>query len=253
MTALGTGLLGFGPFLRKEASEWWHRRAIIATFSAVTLLGVVGTLAMRIDELVSARTPSAAELDPTANVLGAQFDQWILFAAIFASIGLLIGERSSGTLAWTLSKPISRTSLLVAKWLVAVFMLTVFGLALPLAISVGVATWSYGSAPDFGRVAAMGVVLIALPAFYVALNLALSTRLNSQAGVAAIGVGVAMVPLLFGGFLPLLVELWPTSMASIALAAAGGESLHVPTVLSWSVVVVALGIGALVTFQREDM
>jgi ABC-2 type transport system permease protein len=247
------GLLGFGPFVRKEVSEWWQRRAILATFGAITVLGIIGTLATRIDESLGGLAPAAAQLDPTMNVLGALFDQWILFAAIFASIGLLIQERTTGTLAWTLSKPISRTSLLLAKWLVAVVMLAVFGLVLPLAVSVGVATWAYGSAPDLARVATLGGVLIALPAFFVAFNLALSTRLNSQAGVAAIALGVAMAPLLFGGFLPVLAELWPTSMTSVAQSMAAGEAPHLPTMISWAVVVIGLGIAGLVIFQREDM
>jgi hypothetical protein len=143
--------------------------------------------------------------------------------------------------------------LLLAKWLVAVVMLTVFGIVLPLAISVVAATWSYGSLPDLGRVATFGGVLIALPAFYVAFNLALSTRLNSEAGVAAIGVGVAMVPVLFGGFLPVLAELWPTSMSSVAMAMARGEAPPLPTILSWAVVMIGLGITGLAIFQREDM
>jgi len=255
MTASATnlGLQGFGPFMRKELAEWWQRRAILAVFGAVTVLGVIGTLATRIDEWLSSLAPAGAQLDPTTNVLGAQFDQWILFVAIFASIGLLIQERGTGTLAWTLSKPISRNSLLLAKWLVAVAMLTLFGLVVPLSVSVVVATVFYGGMPDLARVATLGGVLIAVPAFYVAFNLALSTRLNSQAGVAAIGVGVAMVPLLFGGFLPALAELWPTSMSSVALAMASGEAPHLPTILSWAVVLVGLGSGALVIFRREDL
>jgi len=252
-SSTSSGLLGFGSFMRKEVSEWWQRRAILATFAAITALGLIGTLATRIDEWLSGLAPAAAQLDPTMNVLGALFDQWILFAAIFASIGLLIQERTTGTLAWTLSKPISRTSLLLAKWGVAVVMLAVFGLVLPLAVSVGVATWAYGSVPDLGRVATFGGVLIAIPAFYVALNLALSTRLNSQAGVAAIAVGVAMVPILFGGLLPVIVELWPTSMSSVAIAMAGGEAPHLPTVLSWASVVIGLGVAGLLIFQREDL
>jgi ABC-type transport system involved in multi-copper enzyme maturation permease subunit len=253
MNPTSPALPGFRPFLRKELSEWWQSRAIIAIFGAVTLMGIIGTLATRIDQWTGGLAPSAAQLDPTLNVLNAQFDQWILFAALFASISLLIGERSTGTLAWTLSKPISRNALLLAKWLVALVMLTIFGLVLPMAVSVGVATWSYGSLPDLGRVATLGAVLIAVPAFYVALHLALSTRLNSQAGVAAIGVAVAALPLLFGGFLPVLVELWPTSMSAVARAMAGGEAPHLPTILSWTAVVVGLGIAGLVIFRREDM
>jgi len=70
---------------------------------------------------------------------------------------------------------------------------------------------------------------------------------------AAIAAGAAMVPLLFGGFLPVLVELWPTTMSSVAMAMAGGEAPHLPTILSWAVVVIGLGVAGLAIFQREDM
>jgi len=62
-----------------------------------------------------------------------------------------------------------------------------------------------------------------------------------------------MAPLLFGGFLPVLAELWPTSMTSVAQSMAAGEAPHLPTILSWAVVVIGLGIAGLVIFQREDM
>jgi hypothetical protein len=42
-------------------------------------------------------------------------------------------------------------------------------------------------------------------------------------------------------------------MSSVAMAMAGGEAPHLPTILSWAVVVTGLGIAGLVIFQREDM
>jgi ABC-2 type transport system permease protein len=252
MTAIQNQFLGFGPFFRKEVLEWWKGRAALVTLVAISALAAIGTLATRLDELAGG-IPSAAMLEPTANVLGAQFNQWILFAGIFTSIGILTQERATGTLAWTLSKPMSRSSLLLAKWTAAMVMLGTFAVALPLAVSVAIATWSYGSVPDLAVVARYGFVLLALPAFFVALNLAVASRINSQAAIAAVAFTVLAIPYFAGAFLPALVELWPTTIAEMAAPFATDSFVHVPTVASWAIAVVALGAVGLVVINREDM
>jgi ABC-2 type transport system permease protein len=248
MTAIQSQFLGFGPFVRKEILEWWKGRAALVTLLAIGALGAIGTLATRIDG-----TDAALMLQPTANVLGAQFNQWILFAGIFTSIGILTQERATGTLAWTLSKPMSRTSLLLAKWTAAMVMLGTFAVALPLAVSVAIATWSYGSVPDLAVVARYGFVLLALPAFFVALNLAVATRIHSQAAIAAVAFSVLAIPYFAGAFLPALVEYWPTTIADMAAPFATDSFVHVPTVVSWAVALVAIGAAGLVVINREDM
>lgn len=252
MIASTAPLRGFTPFLRKELSEWWRRRSALIILAVVSALGILGTLATRIDEL-GGGVPTAAMLDPTANVLGAQFDQWILFTGIFASIGMLTQERTTGTLAWTLSKPVSRASVLLAKWTAGVAVIGVFALVLPLAVSVAVATWSYGELPDLGAVGRFGLVLLGVPAFFVALNLALATRINSQAAIGAIALGVAGAPYLIGGFVPAAAELWPSSIVALAAPFATGTAPNVPTLVSWAVAVVALGLIGIMVLDREDM
>lgn len=243
---------GFRPFLRKELLEWWRGRAALVTLAAVGALGILGTLAARIDELAGG-TPIPAMLEPTANILGAQFHQWIPFAGIFASIGLLTQERATGTLDWTLSKPMARRWLLVAKWAAAMVMLAVFAIVLPLTASVVVATFSYGSVPDLGVVARFGLVLLGLPAFFLALNLALATRINSQAAIAAVSFAVIAAPYVVGAFWPQVAELWPTSIAAMAVPFAIESTAHAPTVAGWAVATVAIGIAGLVSFDRQDL
>lgn len=245
-------LQGFWPFFWKEISEWWKGRGALTTALVLSALGTLGTLSTRIDEWAGG-IPTAAELDPTYNILGAQFQQWIVFASIFASIGMLIKERESGTLAWTLSKPVSRSALLLAKWLAGTVMLTVFGLVIPLTVNVGIATLAYGSLPDLGAVATMGAWMAAIPAFVVALNLALATRVQSQAAIAAIGFGVALAPYLANSFVPVVAELWPTSMAQMATMVAAGDAPYLPTITSWAATLVVVGIGGLLVFSREDL
>jgi ABC-type transport system involved in multi-copper enzyme maturation permease subunit len=252
MTATTPPLLGFRPFFRKELADWWQRRAALITFAVVAALGAMGTLATRIDELAGG-VAEAAMLDPTANVLNAKFEDWILFAGIFASIGILTQERVMGTLAWTLSKPVSRSSVLLAKWTAAVVMLAVFAVALPLVVSVGIATWAYGSLPDLGSVAVFGLILVAVPAFFVGFNLALATRLGSQAGIAAAAFAVFGAPYLLVSFLPIVAEVWPTAMGAMAGAVAGGADPNLPTIAGWAVAVAAVGALGLLALGREDL
>jgi ABC-2 type transport system permease protein len=252
MTASIAPQPGFRPFLRKELQEWWQRRAALVTFITVAALGTLGTLASRIDE-AGGGVPTADMLNATFNIFASKFDQWVMLAGIFASIAILAQERASGTLAWTLSKPVSRTSVLLAKWAAAVLMLAVFAVVLPLAWMVGVATVAYGNVPDLPAVARFGGVLIALPAFFVALNLALATRLDSQAAIVAISFGVAFAPYLLSAFAPSIVELWPSSIATVAGDLAIGEPANLLTVVSWGLTVVVLGLAGLWIFNREDM
>jgi len=252
MNAATRPLHGFRPFFSKELSEWWKGRGALATVVVMTALGALGTLATRIDQWAGG-IPSPAELDPTANILGSQFEQWIVYASIFASIGLLINERASGTLAWTLSKPVSRSSLLLAKWAAATLMLTVFGLVVPLALNTAIATWAYGGVPDLAAVTALALWMAAVPAFVVAFNLALATRVQSQGAIAAIGFAMALTPYLAGSIAPVAAELWPTSMAQMATYVATGGAPNLPTIAVWALALVVAGTAGLLHFSREDL
>jgi len=252
MTPNTFALTGFRPFLRKELSDWWQSRAALVIFLVVAALGAIGTLAGRIDA-AAGDTPGAADLAPIMNVLGARFEDWILFAAIFASIGLLTQERAAGTLAWTLSKPVSRASVLVGKWIAGVIMLGIFAIALPLTVSVVVATASYGALPDLAAVARFGLLLLTVPAFFVALNVATATRLNSQAAIVAIAFGVFAAPYLLSAFAPAIAEVWPTSVAGMAGGFAMGEAPSVPSLAVWAASIVVLGGAGVAILNREDL
>jgi ABC-2 type transport system permease protein len=250
MTA--TRLLGFQPFLRKEFASWWQSRAALVTFGAVSALATMGTLATQIDEWAGG-VPAAGTLNPTANVLGGKLEQWVSMAAILATIGILTHERATGTLAWTLSKPVSRTSVLLAKWTASVVMLSIFSVILPLAVSTGVATLVYGSVPELDVVAKYGFVMMGVPAFIVALNLTLGTRINSPAGIAAIALVVFAAPYILGNLLPSVAELWPTSIGAMAGMVATGSAPNMPTVAGWAISIVAVGLASFFIFDREDI
>ena len=100
-------------------------------------------------------------------------------------MSLLSGERDRGTLAWSLTLPVSPTSILAAKWLAAVLVFAVVAIAVPLTISSVVAIFVYGGLPNLATVGLFGVLYIAVPAFYVALALALGTSSRERAGSPA--------------------------------------------------------------------
>jgi hypothetical protein len=110
-----------------------------------------------------------------------------------------------------------------------------------------------GALPDVAAIARFGLVLLAIPAFFVALNLAVATRLNSQAGIAAIAFGVFAAPYLFGAFAPPIAELWPTSVAGMAGAFAIGEASNIAILASWALSIVVLGGVAVFALNREDL
>jgi ABC-type transport system involved in multi-copper enzyme maturation permease subunit len=252
MTASRLRLRGFEPFLRKELAEWWQCRAAQVTFVVVAALGTLGTLSTRIDQAAGG-VPSTGQLDATTNIFASQFAHWVMLAAIFASIGTLTQERTTGTLAWTLSKPVSRSSVLLAKWAAALLALALFSVILPLAWMVVVATVAYGAVPDLAAVARFGGVLLAVPALFVAIDLAVATRLDSQAGIAAIAIGIGYAPYLLGTFLPKLAELWPSAVGGLATTVGMGQPASVATVASWALTIAVVAIGGLWLFNREDL
>ncbi len=250
-----TAFEGFGVFFRKELLEWLRsRRAILLTL-ATGLMMLPATLGSRIALLSAAAShvvlPTQPPLDPTVNVL-MKWDQWVFFFAILVSVSLVIGERDRGTLAWSLSKPLSRTALLAAKWSAAMVMFSIFGLVLPMTASVIVAIPAYGM-PDLAVVATATVLLVATPAFFFALTLALGVILPSQTAVGGLAIMAAVVPGLVGQVLPDLAAAFPSSIGPWAVGLARGVPVPAITPIGWLVGTSVAAIAGLAAFQRRDL
>ncbi len=240
-------LEGVGPFFAKELRDWLRSRRSLWLALAATPMMVLNALGPKIGEIAARAEgepiPADLILDPTINVL-VRWPQWIVLFAIIASCNLLIAERDRGTLAWSLSKPLSRAGLLLGKWAAAMVMFTVFGIVIPMAAAVAAATIAYGM-PDLGAVALGTVLLVATPAFFVALTLALSTRLPSPAGVMAAAITVALAPVFLASLVPWTADLFPSSIAQWAVGTALAQPTSVTTPIAWLVGMVAVaGFGA---------
>jgi ABC-2 type transport system permease protein len=251
----GGMFLGFRTVLRKELTEWKRGRAALI-IGAVSIASAIFTTVIPFIVRASgeaAQGGPALTMDPTANVLlGWRGGQTVAVIAVLATMGLLSQERDRGTLAWNLSNPVSPTSIIASKFIAALLVIGVAGVLVPLAVSVAVATVAYGALPDLSTVGLFSLLFLALPTFYVALTIGLGTFVKSTAGVAGLAFAVMFVPSIFGGLLPIVNEVSPTSIGSWAMAAATGAGASNLTLAGWAVAMIVLVVGAKLVFDRQE-
>jgi ABC-type transport system involved in multi-copper enzyme maturation permease subunit len=246
----GAGILpGFGPLVRKELTEWRRARRVWAVLLVSGLFLALGSLnAWLIHSLpadVTAGEPLPS-LEPLGNLVGPISTHVFVIAAIFAVIALITAERESGTLAWTASKPVSRSAIWVAKFASATGVMWLVAGIVPLVASVIVVVVLYGSVP-VTSVAAVALGMGMVIALYVAVALAASTLVTSQAAVAGITLVVLSVAPMLAQILPDPL-LMPTSILDWAVTLGLGGSAGVLPVIGW-----AVAMGGLVAFSLRRM
>jgi ABC-type transport system involved in multi-copper enzyme maturation permease subunit len=240
-------LPGFGGLVRKELTEWrrgrrtWVVLIVSTLFMALTALN--GWLQANLP--AEAGAPPNPVLDPTMNLVGAVSGQIFAVAAIFAVMNLIVGERESGTLGWTASKPVSRSGIWLSKFGVSTVLLWVVAGLVPLVATAALVLALYGPLP-FGPVLVMAVGIGMSIMLFVAVTLAASTVVPSQAAVAAIALAVMFLPQLLGIIIP--AQFLPTSILQWSLMTAVGEPAGVVTLVSW-----AITVGALIAFSMWRM
>jgi ABC-type transport system involved in multi-copper enzyme maturation permease subunit len=253
-------LLGLGNLVRKDVREWVHARRLWVVLVISTLVYVLASANARINEWALANLPAesgqtppkAMSLAPMDNVLFAIGTQFFVLAAIFATISLIIAERDGGTLAWTVSKPVSRTSVLLSKWISATALLWLVAIVVPLAATTAIVVWLYGT-PSLASIAVIGLGLIAVIALYVAVSLTAATFIPSQGGVAAIGLAVFFAPSIVAGIVPSLASVLPTSILDWTMAAALGGPTPIVTPIAWLLGLATLFAVARYRFNRAEL
>ena len=251
--------LGFATVLRKELTEWLRgpKSLIVAGVSIagavfMTLIPYIAMLTNEAAESGAERSPLVLTMDPTTNVLLGWTGMTVALIAIVATMGLVSTERDRGTLAWSLTNPVSPTSIIAAKFAAAFLVYSVAAVVLPLLVASAVATIVYGGLPDMITIATFGLLFLTLPAFYIGLTIALGAGIKATAGIAGIAFAVMFVPQILGGLLPVIAEVSPTSIGVWAMATAKGEPASALTLAGWLVSMTAIVIGAKLIFDREE-
>ena len=255
----GGMFLGFPTVLRKELTEWLRgpKFLIVAGVSIagavfMTLIPYISRLTNEAAESGAERSPLVLTMDPTTNVLLGWTGQTVALIAVVATMALVSAERDRGTLAWTLTNPVSPTSVIAAKFVASMLVFSLAAVLIPLAVAVLVATVVYGGLPDLTIVGTFGLLFLTLPAFYIALTVGLGTAIKSTAGVAGAAFAVMFVPQILGGLLPIVGELSPTSIGVWALATAKGDPASVLTLVGWLVSMTIIVVGAKLVFDRQE-
>jgi ABC-type transport system involved in multi-copper enzyme maturation permease subunit len=249
----GGMFLGFGTVFRKEVTEWFRGpKALI-----VAGVSVVGAVFMTLIPFIAKASKEAEDaglfsMDPTANVLLGWTGQTVVLIAVVATMALLSSERDRGTLAWSLTNPVSPTSIIAAKFLASMLVFTLTAVILPMAVSIGLATVVYGGLPDLQVVGTFTLLFLTLPAFYIALTVGLGTAIKSTAGVAGVAFGVMFIPQILGGLLPIINDISPTSIGTWAMAVAKGGPASPLTLIGWVVSMVVIVVGAKLVFDRQE-
>jgi ABC-type transport system involved in multi-copper enzyme maturation permease subunit len=244
------GLLpGFGGLVRKELTEWRRGRRTWVVLLVSAFFMVLTALNAWLQANLAPTDGREGVVDPITDPLmilvSGVSTQIFAIAAVFAVMGLLVSEREHGTLAWTASKPVSRSAIWLSKYLTSTGVLWVVAGLLPLAATVVTVLALYGPVP-VGPVIVMAIGAGMSVAFFVAVALTASTVVTSQAAVAAVAVAAMFLPQLLGLVVP--PALLPTSILQWSLMVAVGEPAGFVTLVVW-----AVSIAALVAFALRRM
>ncbi len=248
--------------LWKEFTEAWRSYRLLIQTVVLLAMGILGPLSARyLPQLLAtmADVPEGlAEVMPvpdTAMAIGEYLDNVVQFGAILAILvpmAAVVGEKAAGTAEFTLSKPVRRSSLLLAKFIA-------YSATLGLAIAAAASGGYYYTGVLFEWLPAGGflvanVLVFAYLLVLVALTLLSSTVARSQLAAAGMAFGGLLLLGLLGS-IPRLGRHLPASL----VAWARGWALSAPVDPAWSGLVfsLALLIGALtlacLIFRRQEL
>jgi ABC-2 type transport system permease protein len=246
---------GLGNLLRAGFGSWWKTNTwwVMSLMWTLILNGIMAGILW-----------SGEELDWEGAVA-----IYSLFAGIFPTIAVVIimqdaivGEKESGTAAWVLSKPVSRSSFVISKLISNSFGMLITMTLIPgifAFIQISIAKGSLLSPLNFLG----GLLVISLSLlYYLTLTLMLGTLFNHRGPVIGIPLALAFGQQLIFGFLPILslVSPWTlimpiSGLVEIPIAGSimlGQEPFSVIPLISVTIQIVIFIAIALWRFEREE-
>jgi ABC-2 type transport system permease protein len=244
---------GLGNLLRAEMGGWWKTSAWWVQsliWTGVINLGIASVLWGSTED-----APAALSL-------------YVLFSCLFPTIAVIvvlqdaiIGEKESGTAAWVLSKPVSRTAFVVAKLIAHSVSVLITMTMLPGIVAYLQFSLAGGSLLNpLNFLAGLAVIWLYL-LFFLTLTLMLGVLNEQRAAVIGIPLALAFGSQLLIGMIPALQFVLPWQLAvgveDEVLSVAESVILGVQP-FSWLPVVAVAGFVVLFTtvairqFQRQE-
>ncbi len=253
---------GFSAFLGKEFKEIFRTWRIWVLPGIVLFFAVSGPVLAKITPdllrtLMTDQQPGMVIQLPDPTHVDAYL-QWtknlsqiVLFAVIIMFGGVISGEKKSGTAALVLTKPLSRTAFVIAKF-VSQAALVVVPTILGALATWGITYAVFAEAPLAPLAEATGAWLV-FALLFVALMELLSALFDSQAGAAGLG---------FLGYILLSVaSIWkpaldysPAALVGAPTNLAMGEATTLGWPIASALVIAALCVaGAVYVFRKREL
>ena len=235
--------------------RWGGRRWIVPTLVWVAILNGIVAIVTFATAQEAGSTPAKTLLE-TGNVF---VNMAIVAASIGAVInaqGAVIREKQMGTAAWVLSKPASRESFILAKWLTYAFSFTMLSLLIPGLVFILQSLLFLHLMPALLPLLSAWLVVVLQIQFYLALSLMLGTIFNGRGSVTGIGLGFLFGGMLLIEFMPQwLVLIFPWPLKDVATGLVMGQTLPsiwpIPVIATFVWILIFIGV-SLWRFNREE-
>jgi ABC-2 type transport system permease protein len=237
---------GLRNMLRKENGKWWNWKSLAAQLIVWTVI-VNSMVAMAVfvipqmpisDNIKSQVNASgdpeamqAFDFSP-AGILNLGLSMFFQIMGIALLIGgviiahdAILKERESGTAAWLLSKPISRQSFVLSKFIANIAGLLIVIIAVQATVAYAQISIGYGGlAPVMPFLGGLGIMTLN-SLFYMVLALALGAFTLNRGVTLGLPIVLALVGSLLLSVVDQLKYVTPWALGDMALAAAKGASL----------------------------
>lgn len=251
---------GFGNMLGKELADWFGtRRWLVQMIIWIVIINGLMGFIMFVVPMIDPESQLAGADERLAQGLSLFFN----FAVIFGVIGMMIlaqdeiiQEKQTGTAAWILTKPVSRSSFILTKLLSNFIGAFLFIALIPGAIAYAeIYIDSRIMLPVVPYLLGIGAVQLALT-FYLALVIMLGTLFEQRGPVLGVAAGVFIGSLILSQFFPQASYFLPVNIPLISAALAQGEPIpgvavsQLAVTAAWSILFTLV---ALLRFRRTEM
>jgi ABC-2 type transport system permease protein len=250
-----------GNLLRGEYSTWfkssrWWKHLLLWFLIINVMMGIMVYAAEQAAQ-------DGREGPPLLVMYGLFGGMFVAFGVMIIMQRVIIGEKRSGTAAWVLSKPVTRTAFVISRLIVnAISILFTSVIAPGTIVYLTLGLWSdLGWLPPLGFLG--GLIMIALHTFFwIALVLMMGTLFERSGGVIAVPLVLYFVLWMGPGMIPRLAYVspllltfspGPDQMDSLATSLMTGEPVFSWLPLISTVVLCAVFIGvAIWRFNQQE-
>jgi ABC-2 type transport system permease protein len=267
---------GFVNMLRKENRDWWHTRRwwihliiwlVLLNLAVAAPLWLQNTAPPTSANITEERRQQIIEGNHLENRVQNGVKTFIdmsalalLLGAVLVMQNAIIDEKQTGTGAWILSKPVARSSFILAKLIANAAALILLAVVVQWVLAYIQISLAFASAqPVLPYLIGMGLIALNL-LFWLALTLMLGTLFSNRAVIVAVPLGVLFLMLYLTSNIPALLDLTPIAFIvdmpdhrSLVQLAMQGQPLQsvTPIIITIAWVVVFVGV-AIWRFGREE-